>query len=184
MVDEPVIQQWMVAAQAGDKAAYRKLLVEIEVLSQRYLTSRIASISDRNDTTQEILISIHKARHTYDADKSFFPWMYAIFNYRLKDYLRRHYRLQERETEAPDYPIEDVTALNAEDELEKHQLSKKLLSYLKPNQRIIVEMLYLQGNSAQEVSEKMKISVANVRTTAHRAMNEMKEQAKKLEKIG
>ncbi len=183
MAEEAQYQQWMIAAQAGDNKAYRTLLLEVEQLSQRYLTSRVTSMSDRNDITQEILLSIHKARHTYEGTKPFFPWMYAIFNYRLKDYLRRHYRKAQREAEEPEHPVEDSNAINAEEALEKHQLSEKLLSCLKPKQRSIIEMLYMQGNSAQEVSEKMNISVANVRTTAHRAMNEMKEKAKKFEKV-
>ena len=183
MSEEVKYQQWMVAAQSGDKKAYRNLLSEVEKLSQRYLTTRVASASDRNDITQEILVSIHKARHTYEGEKPFLPWMYAIFNYRLKDFFRRFYRQQERETQESEHPVEDVSAVNAEEQLEYHQLSEKLLSCLKPKQRSIVEMLYLQGNSAQEVSEIMDISVANVRTTAHRAMAEMKEKAMGFEKV-
>ncbi len=180
MSEEIQCQQWMISAQAGEKLAYRKLLKQVEKLAQRYLASRILNASDRNDITQEILLSLHKARDSYEGSKPFYPWLYAIFNYRLKDFLRRYYRKQEREAAELEHPVADVNAINPEGQLEKNQLSEKLLSYLPPTQRRIIHMLYIEGNSAQEVSDELEISVANVRTTAHRAMNELKEKAKKV----
>lgn len=178
---EEQCQQWMAAAQSGNKAAYAQLLAVVETLAQRYLVTRLAVPTDADDVIQEMLVSIHKARHTYDASKPFYPWMYAIFRYRLQDYLRRHYRLKEREAAESLVPVEDINAANPEENAEHKELSEKLLSCLKPKQRRIVEMLYLEGNSAQEVSDEMQISVPDVRTSAHRAMKELK---KKAEKVG
>lgn len=177
---EQQCQQWMAAAQRGDKTAYAKLLNEVETLARRYLVKRLAVPADAGDLVQEILLSIHKARHTYEAKKPFYPWMYAIFRYRLQDYLRRYYRLKERELAEPLSPVEDESSLNPEEMTADKQLSETLLSCLKPGQRRIIEMLYIEGNSAQEVSEEMQISVANVRTTAHRAMKQLRRKAEKV----
>ncbi|MDG1287037.1 MAG: sigma-70 family RNA polymerase sigma factor [Rickettsiales bacterium] len=174
---EKQCQEWMAAAQTGDKATYAKLLGTVETLATRYLATRLAVRDDANDLVQEILMSIHKARPTYDAAKPFYPWMYAIFRYRLQDYLRRYYRLKARETGESLYPVEGVHALNPEEVTSDKELSEKLLSCLKPKQRRIVELLYLEGNSAQEVSDEMKISVPDVRTSAHRAMKELRKKA-------
>ena len=46
---------------------------------------------------QEALITIHKARHTYDPGRPFGPWFYAIVNSRLIDALRSKKRLGARE---------------------------------------------------------------------------------------
>ena len=177
---ESQCQQWMLATQNGDKASYAQLLAAIELLAQRYLASRLAVRDDAGDLVQEILISIHKARHTYDASKPFYPWMYAISRYRLQDYLRRYYRLRARETGESLTPAEDTHAQNPEQTAGDKELSERLLSYLKPKQRRIVEMLYLEGNSAKEVSDEMDISVSDVRTSAHRAMKQMKQKAEKV----
>ncbi len=177
---EKQCQEWMAVAQNGDKVAYAKLLGVVENLATRYLATRLAVRDDANDLVQEILMSIHKARATYDASKPFYPWMYAIFRFRLQDYLRRYYRLKERETAESLNPVEDLHALNPEEATSDKELSEKLLSYLKPKQRRIVELLYLEGNSAQEVSDAMKISVPDVRTSAHRAMKELRQKAEKV----
>ena len=170
----------MIAAQNGDKYAYATLLTAIEKLARVYVFSRIANKNDAADVVQEMLISIHKARATYQPERPFYPWAYAIFKYRLQDYFRRHYRLKEREEAQGEALIEDEKAINPETATEQKELSEKLLSYLKPKQRRIVEMLYLEGNSAQEVSDEMEITVSDVRTTAHRAMKELKHKAEKV----
>ena len=51
----------------------------------------VNSASEVDDLLQEILISIHKARHTYDGERPYKPWAYAIAKFRLQDYLRAHY---------------------------------------------------------------------------------------------
>lgn len=178
--EEAQYQQWMKAAQGGDELSYRKLLGEVELLATRYLSKRLTQSSDSNDVVQEILLSVHKARHSYDGSQPFLPWMYAIFNFRLKDYLRRYYRKNEREAAESEHPVKDEAAIDAEAQLEQSQLSEALLSYLEPSQRSIIEKLYIEGHSAKEVSEQMDISVANVRTRAHRAMKELKERARKV----
>ena len=40
------------------------------------------------DVVQEALITVHKARHTYDPARPFGPWFYAIVHSRLIDVLR------------------------------------------------------------------------------------------------
>lgn len=173
-------QTWMAQAQQGDKTAYTKLLEQVELLATRYLATRLSVKSDADDIVQEMLISVHKARASFEPTKPFFPWMYTIFKYRLQDYLRRHYRTREREAAEPDWPQEDENAPNPETDAEYKELSEALLTTLRPKPRHIVELLYLEGHSAQEVSEKLEISVADVRTTAHRAMKQLKLKAEEV----
>jgi RNA polymerase sigma-70 factor, ECF subfamily len=44
-----------------------------------------------DDLLQEILLSIHKSRHTYNNDRPFRPWVFTIAKFRLLDHLRKHY---------------------------------------------------------------------------------------------
>jgi len=81
----------MKQAIAGDGRAYAALLRETTRLLRPYLSKRLNQQADVEDVLQEILISIHKARHTYDGERAYAPWMYAIANFRLKDRLRKHY---------------------------------------------------------------------------------------------
>ena len=80
----------------GDQRAYAELLRETARLLRPFLSRRLSFGSEVDDVLQEILISIHKARHTYDGQRPYKPWVYAIAKFRLQDHLRAHYADQLR----------------------------------------------------------------------------------------
>jgi RNA polymerase sigma-70 factor, ECF subfamily len=45
--------------------------------------------TEAEDLVQEVLISIHTHRHTYDQSQPFTPWVHAIARHKFLDYLRR-----------------------------------------------------------------------------------------------
>ncbi len=90
--DEKTWADLMSRSQKGDKAAYNKLLSSIYPYIKNFLRSGIADQSALDDIVQEVIISVHHSMNTYDATRSFKPWLHAIINYRRLDYLRKHYR--------------------------------------------------------------------------------------------
>ena len=84
---EALMQQ----ALKGDMRAYAALLRETSRFLRPFLAKRLNSAAEVDDLMQEILISIHKARHTYDGNRPYKPWVYAIARFRLQDHLRAHY---------------------------------------------------------------------------------------------
>src|SRR5690606_25837461 len=72
----------MLAGQDGDQTAYRSFLEETSHDVRRFLLRRIPA-SDVDDVLQEILVSLHKARHTYDGERPILPWIFAIARFRL-----------------------------------------------------------------------------------------------------
>lgn len=171
--EEHILQSKMALAQQGDQAAYRFVLESAEKLAFRYIAKRLTHTEDIEDILQEMLISIHKARHTYDSSRPFLPWLYAILNFRFQDYLRRHYRKAEYPSEHIEQLLQDETPSN-EEIMEKRDLLEKYLSHLNEKQRSILTMIYGNGDSAQEVSNSLNISVSDVRVTAHRAIQKLK----------
>ncbi len=68
----------------GDQRAYADLLRETSRLLRPFLAKRLSFTNEVDDLLQEILISLHKARHTYDGNRPFKPWIYAIATFRLQ----------------------------------------------------------------------------------------------------
>ena len=67
----------MAAAQAGDKAAYGRLLRECTPLIRRVVRRGLQP--DRvDDVVQDVLLTIHRARQTYDPARSFSAWVVTI----------------------------------------------------------------------------------------------------------
>jgi len=88
----------MARAQDGDRAAYRRLLEEITPFLRALAARRHRDLSDAEDAIQDVLLTLHATRHTYDPARPFGPWLVAIANHRLIDRLRRQGRLRSRET--------------------------------------------------------------------------------------
>src|SRR5579859_4431481 len=83
----------MAAAQGGDREAYRRLLGEI-VPFIRAIVARQHRMADRaEDVVQDVLLTLHRVRHTYDPGRSFKHWLAMIARRRSIDALRRRLRL-------------------------------------------------------------------------------------------
>ena len=160
--------QLMHRAQSGDHAAYSELLRSITPLVRGFIYNRIGNGADHDDILQEVLLGIHRASHTYNTDRPFTNWMFAIADHKVKDYLRTHYRkkaLKEVDFEK----IEDFIAAPVTSEVSPSEVLNELLDKLPEKQRRIVYMMKIEGYSAQQVAKTMDMSVSNVKVTAHRA---------------
>jgi DNA-directed RNA polymerase specialized sigma24 family protein len=93
-VPEPTIRDtdWailMAHAQDGDRSAYQRLLREITPYLRSLAARRHRDPSDVEDAVQDILLTVHAIRHTFDPTRPFGPWLVTIANRRFIDRLRR-----------------------------------------------------------------------------------------------
>src|SRR5664279_522556 len=87
----------MRAAQAGDAQSYDSLLRAILPFI-RSLVRRYDRTGERvEDVVQEVLLTIHRVRHTWDPHRPFSPWLAAIAARRSIDLLRRSSRIARHE---------------------------------------------------------------------------------------
>src|SRR5882672_7831010 len=100
----------MERAQDGDRIAYASLLKEVAPIVKRVLQSRMGflSLADREDLVQEILLSLHAARATYDPERPFIPWLMTIAHNRMVDNARRNSRRFANEVLVDEYPADAV----------------------------------------------------------------------------
>lgn len=162
------LEERMAQAQAGDQVFYQALLQDISLLLRSFFLNRLSNHADLDDLIQEVLLSVHHARHTYDSSRPFRPWLFSIAKFRMYDFLRKHYKKQEKE-EAFDEKMlnnapEDVTNDGADNEL-----LYKALDSLPDKQRKIIVFMKLEGYTAKEVAKKMDMTESAVKVSAHRS---------------
>jgi len=87
---------WMRAAMTGDAGAYRQLLVSLAPRLRAVARSRCRSLGaledEIEDLVQEVLLTIHLKRGTWDQSRPIGPWVAAITRNKLVDVLRRRGR--------------------------------------------------------------------------------------------
>ncbi len=165
----------LLAAQAGDEASYRILLKELGVYLKAFLQKRLGSHPSIDDIIQETLISVHRARHTYDGTRPLLPWLHAIVRYKSIDCLRQKKRIQGFEIldeAAFDHYSETFSSEVPNQEVDEDIL--RALAALPPKQRKAVELMKLEGLSAKEAAARMGMSEAAVKVSAHRAYESLR----------
>lgn len=167
----------MVAAQQGDAAAYEKLLLEMLPEVRRLVARRIGEVAEREDIVQNVLISIHRARHTYRSERSVLPWLRAIARNASIDWMRARGRRLRRES---DQDVETLAEssyeapLPGEDALSPEMLAA--LESLPPGQREAVELLQVRGLSVAEAAERAGVTQGALKVRAHRGYRALRER--------
>jgi RNA polymerase sigma-70 factor (ECF subfamily) len=141
---------WMAAAQRGDHEAYRDLLEAVQPMILGYLRKRIESEAAAEDVTQDVLLTMHRVRHTYDPERPFEPWLFAIARSRLIDHLRRRRRVSAMEVLTDNLPELAATASveTASD------AAFEILDRLPATQREAFAMLKLEGLTTEEAAQR------------------------------
>jgi RNA polymerase sigma-70 factor (ECF subfamily) len=157
-------------AQDGDAEAYRLVLHDIGPLIGRWLRRWVADPHDVDDLMQEALMTVHRARHTYDPARPLEPWLFAITRNIAKDHLRqRGIRL------ARERPVESMpTIAAAADEGDPVQRLEDILAQLPARQREAFELLKLEGLSLEEAATRAGTTVGALKVRAHRAYRAIK----------
>ncbi len=172
---EMMWDDWAVKAQAGDKKAYNLLLRDIVPYIRNFITPSLANPDWIDDITQEVLISVHKSLNTYAPDRAFKPWLSAIISFRRTDFLRKHYSARDHKQASTDdlnFQRQHVTELPFAGELKDVE---KALANLPDRQREVYILMKVEGYSAQEVADRMDMSVSAVKVSAHRTQKKLEQ---------
>ncbi|MGX5803589.1 sigma-70 family RNA polymerase sigma factor [Bradyrhizobium sp. Arg314] len=164
----------MARAQDGDADAYRRLLESITPYLRAHAARCHRSPSDVEDAVQDILLSLHAVRRTYDPARPFGPWLTAIARRRLIDRLRRQGRRRTFETECE--PVHETLAdplANPEGMTNIHEIAAAL-DRLPAGQREAVRLTKIEGLSLKEASALSGTSVAALKIATHRAIQRLR----------
>ena len=166
----------MAAAQGGDKVAYGQLLRECTPLIRRVVRRGLAP--DRvDDVVQDVLLTLHRARHTYDPGRSFSAWLVTIARRRAIDMMRARGRRDRREVHAP-LAYESYASPEGDDQtLERHARSLDVaLSSLPPGQREVLEAVAVRQLSLDEAAAATGKTKGALKVNVHRALKTLRDR--------
>lgn len=161
---------WLRAAIDGDGLAYERFLSAVapylRAMARRYCGQFRAPASEAEDVVQEVLLTVHLKRGTWDAARPLGPWLSTIVRNKMIDSLRRRGR-------HVTVPIEDVIetleAVDASDAMDVRD-AERLIERLGDPQRDIVQSISLGGAGIRETAERLKMTEGAVRVALHRAL--------------
>lgn len=158
----------MVGAQQGDARAYEELLQLLVRDARGFIGRRVGWADWAEDVAQEVLLTVHRARHTYDPARPFGPWFYTIVNSRLIDALRSRKRQGAREVVDEEMLAQRAAPEEALGGRDMRTALASAVASLPRVQREVVSLLKYEDLSVREVATRLGMTEAAVKTTAHR----------------
>jgi RNA polymerase sigma-70 factor (ECF subfamily) len=165
----------MARAQDGDRIAYRALLEQVVPYLRAVAARRFKDGSDIDDSVQDILLTVHAMRHTYDPRRPFGPWLVTIAHRRIIDRLRQRLRTRARETEfTPEHETFSADGtnltLNRDETSADDAALHAAIEQLPSDQREAIRLLKLKQMSLKEASLASGRSVSALKVATHRAV--------------
>lgn len=163
----------MRSANAGDGAAYHRLLKAVtpvlRAAARRGLARAGQPADQSEDIVQEILLAVHLKRHTWDPEAPFAPWMFAIARNKLIDALRRRGR---RVFVNVDDFAESIASPAAAETLPATEVAGHLKE-LPPRQREVLQAIAVDSASIKATAAKLSMSEGAVRVALHRGLTRL-----------
>lgn len=168
----------MRSAQDGDGAAYARLLADLTPRLRQIVRRRCRPLQppDVEDVVQDILLSLHAARATYDPRRPFLPWLAAIARNRMADAARVRTRRSVHEVAVARPPETFVLphANTPEGRYGDPEALRQAILDLPRGQREAVELLKLRELSLKEAAVITGTSVGALKIAVHRAVRTLR----------
>jgi RNA polymerase sigma-70 factor (ECF subfamily) len=177
------------AALRHDEEAARELVRRLYPLVAKMVRSHRPRRTSEEDLCQMIFIKIFQKLNQFSGKVPLEHWvsrvavntcLSQIESERVRPELR-HADLSEEEQAVIENLATSPEDLAPDRQLGSRQLVEHLLEMLKPAERLVIDLLYLQGRSVEEIHRITGLGVAAIKVRAFRARQKMKAQ---LEKIG
>lgn len=174
----------------GDVNLFEQILRKYEgyVLT---IVKRHVPVNMIEDTAQEAFIRTYQALPDFQNQGGFRHWLSTITVRTCYDLLRKHYRRREcvMEPLSGDYThwLDTLTSAESEEKFnriarreEARELLDHVLKNLSAEERIVLELVHLEGYSCREAAEMLDWSTANVKVRAYRSRRKLRRLLTKL----
>lgn len=141
------------------KAVYDEFGGPVYALSLSVLRDRDLAA----DATQQTFLKAWRAAATYDPEREFRPWIYAIARRTAIDIYRKRRRL---------VPTDDVDTVSISPGLEVAWETfevRSALDKLPDAERIVVQLSHLEGLTHPEIAKRLGIPIGTVKSRSYRA---------------
>jgi RNA polymerase sigma-70 factor (ECF subfamily) len=158
-LDREVLEQFRVGDESAVKAVYNRYGGPVFSLSMSILRDHALAA----DATQQTFIKAWQAGSTYDPERSFGPWIFAIARRTAIDMYRRRART------IVDQHVEVVSTGPGLETIWEVFEVRLALDQLPDDERQVVRLSHFDGLTHPEIAEFLGIPVGTVKSRSHRA---------------
>jgi RNA polymerase sigma-70 factor, ECF subfamily len=176
------------AALAHDDNAARELVRRLYPLVAKIVRAHRPRRTAEEDLCQMIFIKVFQKLNQFSGKVPLEHWVSRIavntcLNQIAAEKVRPEWRqadLSEEERAVVENLATSSAELSPDRRLASHQLVEHLLDLLKPAERLVIDLLYLQQRSVEEIRQFTGWSTSLIKVRAFRARRKMKDQLDKI----
>lgn len=176
MVESEQLATWLAAVAAGDQRAFKKLYVATSPHLFALLLRILKTQDNAEDALQDVYVKIWQKAKTYESKRGApLGWLMSIARYRALDLLRR----RDPEVTMPDDPelvaniLSDANTagplVNSETMQDLGNVDRCMQS-LRPEQRRSLLMVYYEGLTHQEMSDRLNVPLGTAKSLVRRGL--------------
>lgn len=127
------------------------------------------------ELTQDVFVKMYKALANFKTESKFSTWLYRI----AYNHCMSHFRTQKSATSSLQDSAHLTTINEGAERLDledQRRLIKQLLHQLPQDERVILQLFYLEEQSIKEICAITGFGLSNVKVKLHRAKNKLRNQ--------
>ncbi len=168
-------------AETRSRAAFSELFRHFAPKLQSYATRQFGNEQTAMDLVQETMTNVWHKAHLFKPDKgSPSTWIFTIARNIRFDLLRKNKKRKDDISADDLWPIlsEQNDSLDDGYSLDNDVLMQEISQYyaqLPDAQRIVIEKIYIEGKSQQEVSDALGVPLGTIKSRTRLALKKLKE---------
>lgn len=173
------VRELVFRAKHGSLQAFEKLLFAYEKSVYGFMFRFVQRREDAEDLTQETFLKVYTSLRSYDASRSFGPWLFTIATHTAYDWLRKQQRRKELFIiDDEDHPLETIDEHQTYTSIEARIDVDAALAKLKPIHRLVLLLYYQQQFTYEQIAETLTLPIGTVKTHLYRARTALRDSEK------
>jgi RNA polymerase sigma-70 factor (ECF subfamily) len=175
---------------SGDVNAFERLLKRYEAHVVRIVKKHIP-FDKVEEVAQDVFVRVYQSLPNFKGDDSFKQWLSTITIRACYDFWRKHYRYREIPvsslSEKHQVWLAKATAVRSSqsfDESDSQKEAREILDWaldrLSPEDRMVLELVYLEGYSVKEAANLLGWSTAKVKVRSFRSRKKLHKLIKEM----
>lgn len=157
---------------SGEAQAFAKLVNEYKHMVYSLCLKMTNSVQDSEEICQDAFVKAYTSINTFKGQSKFSTWLYQIAYFTTINYLRKN---KIKTTTKFNHTLIDSNESVLDDlqNQERMYFINKAFEFLKPNERVIITLYFLEEQSLKEIAEITKLSISNVKVILHRTKKKL-----------
>jgi len=158
--------------QAGDINAFSQLVNRHKNMVYSLVYRMVKPNEDAEEVAQDTFVKAFKSIKQFKGESKFSTWLYRIAYYTAINHLRKH-KMLTSPIDISSFSNADKSALDELNSIDQKDVINKAMAYLKPIERNLITLFYLDEFSNKEIQKITGLSQSNIKVSLMRIRKKM-----------